>query len=155
MVGSQPAVFPVTWLHSNCHLYDCWPLASRDESPFTPSVVATWEILPSRSVLLSVIRLAFWSFIGVVLTLLVTRPWPTLIKSGYILLGLFNHSLETGWRGVREPESLRAARASALIPAFKNDRYVTLAINKHKISQMFHGLGHSLAYAGVEVHKKL
>ena len=26
----RPAVVPVTWLHSNCHLYDCWPLAGRD-----------------------------------------------------------------------------------------------------------------------------
>ena len=28
---SRPAVFPVTGLHSDCHLYDCWPLAGRDE----------------------------------------------------------------------------------------------------------------------------
>ena len=28
---SRPAVVAVTWLHNNCHLYDCWPLAGRDE----------------------------------------------------------------------------------------------------------------------------
>ena len=28
---SQPAVVPVTGLYSDCHLYDCWPLAGRDE----------------------------------------------------------------------------------------------------------------------------
>ena len=31
VVCSRPAVVAVTWLHNNCHLYDCWPLAGRDE----------------------------------------------------------------------------------------------------------------------------
>ena len=31
VVCSRPAVVSVTWLDSNCHLYDCWPLAGRDE----------------------------------------------------------------------------------------------------------------------------
>ena len=29
--GSRPAAVPVTLLHSNCHLYGCWPLAGREE----------------------------------------------------------------------------------------------------------------------------
>ena len=29
--GSQPAVVSVTCLNSDCYLYDCWPLAGRDE----------------------------------------------------------------------------------------------------------------------------
>ena len=31
VVCSRPAVVSVTWLHNSCHLYDCWPLAGRDE----------------------------------------------------------------------------------------------------------------------------
>ena len=31
LVSSRPAVVSVSWLHSNCHLYDCWPLAGREE----------------------------------------------------------------------------------------------------------------------------
>ena len=30
-VGSRPAVVCVLDLYNNCHLYDCWPLAGRDE----------------------------------------------------------------------------------------------------------------------------
>ena len=30
-VGSRPAVVCLLDLNSNCHLYDCWPLAGRDE----------------------------------------------------------------------------------------------------------------------------
>ena len=30
-LGSQPTVLSVVHLHSHCHLYDCWPLAGRDE----------------------------------------------------------------------------------------------------------------------------
>ena len=28
--GSRPAVPSVTWLYSNCHLEDCWPLVGHD-----------------------------------------------------------------------------------------------------------------------------
>ena len=28
---SRPAAVPVTLLHSDCHLYGCWPLAGREE----------------------------------------------------------------------------------------------------------------------------
>ena len=31
VVSSRPAAVPITFLHIDCHLYGCWPLAGRVE----------------------------------------------------------------------------------------------------------------------------
>ena len=45
-LGSRPAVVPVTCLHSNCHLYDCWPLAGRDEIANLISKLTFYKLIP-------------------------------------------------------------------------------------------------------------